>query len=109
MYHETNGDKDHCLVRAPGRRYLHLRHHGAMAKTFLSVYYMKSMQRANVNNLDVSMALKRVATVLTYPTTAKEIPNAQIDTHLFPSQRLHSHPCHDAIHIHLVLHQKSVM
>jgi len=39
VYHETNGDKAHCPVQALGRRYLHLRHHGATPKTFLSKYY----------------------------------------------------------------------
>jgi hypothetical protein len=34
VYHKTNGAIDHCPVRALGRWYLHLRHHGANPKTF---------------------------------------------------------------------------
>jgi hypothetical protein len=80
VYHETNGDKDHCPVRALGRRYLHLRHHGATAKMFLSAYYTESKQRADITNEDISIALKQAATILDYPT-AKGIPIDRIDTH----------------------------
>jgi hypothetical protein len=39
VYQEANGDSIHCPVRALGQRYLHLRAHGAIAKTIISAYY----------------------------------------------------------------------
>jgi len=44
VYHETNEDNQHCPVQALGCRYLHLWHHGATAKTFLSAYFTESKQ-----------------------------------------------------------------
>ena len=79
-YHETNGDTDHCPVRALGQRYLHLRHHGATPKTFLSAFYNKAGKRCNITNKDITAALKQAATVLDYPI-AKGIPIERIDTH----------------------------
>ncbi len=58
VYHETNGNKDHCPVRALGRRYLHLRHHRAMPKTFLSTYYNDAHERCDITNEDITVALK---------------------------------------------------
>jgi hypothetical protein len=39
VYHESNGNRWHCLVRALARCYLHLCTMGANAKTFLSAYF----------------------------------------------------------------------
>jgi hypothetical protein len=80
VYHETNGATDHCPVRALGRRYLHLRHHGATPKTFLSTYYNTAGKRCDITNEDITAGLKRAATVLDYPI-AKGIPIERIDTH----------------------------
>jgi hypothetical protein len=80
VYHETNGDKDHCPVQALGRQYLHLRHHGATAKTFLSTYYNDANKRCDITNGNITVALKRAATVLDYPI-AKGIPIERINTH----------------------------
>jgi hypothetical protein len=80
IYHETNGDNMHCPVHALGRRYLHLCHNGAMAKTFLSAYFPTADQRADITNEDITMALKTAATALNYPT-AKGIPIDRINTH----------------------------
>ncbi len=73
VYHETNGNKAHCPVQALGRRYLHLRHHGAMPKTFLSTYYNDAHKQCNITNKDITVALKQAASVLDYPI-AKGIP-----------------------------------
>jgi hypothetical protein len=80
VYHETNGDNLHCPVRALRRRYLHLRQHGAMAKTFLLAYFPMANKRADVTNKGISMALKTTATILDYPT-AKGIPIKHINMH----------------------------
>ncbi len=79
IFHEINGDNMHCPVRALGRRYLHLRHNGATAKTFLSAYFPTACQRLDISNEDITRALKTAATILNYPT-AKGIPIDQIDT-----------------------------
>ncbi len=73
VYHETNGNKAHCPVQALGHRYLHLRHHGATPKTFLSTYYNDAHKQCNITNEDIMVALKRAALVLDYPI-AKGIP-----------------------------------
>jgi len=80
VYHETNGAPEHCPVRALGRRYLHLRHHGATPKTFLSTFHNEANKRCDITNEDITADLKRAATVLDYPI-AKGIPIARIDTH----------------------------
>jgi hypothetical protein len=80
IFHETNGDNMHCPVRAIGRRYLHLRHNGATAKTFLSTYFPNSGQRSDISNEEITRALKTAATILEYPTV-KGIPIDRIDTH----------------------------
>jgi len=54
VYHETNGNKMHCPVRALAQRYIHLRAWGADSKTFLSAYYDDAGKRADVTNEDVS-------------------------------------------------------
>ncbi len=84
MYHEANGNDTHCSIRALGRRYLHLRHHGATAKTFLLAYFNEVGQHFDITNQDISGALKLAATFLDYPTT-KGIPINHIDTHLLRS------------------------
>ena len=80
MYHESNGEAWHCLVRALACRHIHLRDNGVDTKTFLSAYYDDKGQRGDITNEDVSKALKAAATVLEYPT-AKGIPIDRIDTH----------------------------
>ena len=80
VYHETNGAPEHCPVRALGRRYLHLRHHGATPKTFLSTFYNEASKRCDITNENITAALKRAATILDYPI-AKGIPIERIDTH----------------------------
>jgi hypothetical protein len=67
IFHEINGDNMHCPVRALGRRYLHLRHNGAMAKTFISAYFPTAGQRLDISNEDITRALKTAATILTTP------------------------------------------
>ncbi len=80
VYHETNGDKEHCPVRALGRRYLHLRNHGSTKQTFLSTYFDDAHIRNNITNEDIMVALKRAAKILDYPL-AKGISIERIDTH----------------------------
>jgi hypothetical protein len=82
VYHEANGNDTHCSIRALGQRYLHLRHHGAAAKPFLSAYFNKAGQRFDIANQDISAALKMAATFFDYPT-AKGIP---IDRIVFSSE-----------------------
>ena len=65
VYHETNGNRMHCPVRALARRYIHLRAWGS--KTFLSAYYDDAGKHADITNEDVSRALKSAATILKYP------------------------------------------
>jgi hypothetical protein len=84
VYHETSSNDQHCPVRALGCRYLHLRHHGATAKPFLSAYFTESKQRLDITNKDISTALKRATTILNYPM-AKRIPIDQIDKHSLQS------------------------
>ncbi len=84
VYHESNGDRWHCPVRALSRHYLHLRTMGANAKTFLSAYFDEENTRQDITNEDVSRALKMAAAVLDYPT-ARGIPVDRIDTHLLRS------------------------
>ncbi len=75
VYHENNGAPKHCPVRTLGRRYLHLRHHGATAKTFLSTFYDEASKRCDITNENITAARKRAAKVLDYPI-AKGIPLA---------------------------------
>jgi hypothetical protein len=63
-----------------GRRYLHLRHHRATSKTFLSTFYDAARKRRDITNENITAALKRAATVLDYLIT-KGIPIECIDTH----------------------------
>jgi hypothetical protein len=84
VYHEANGNDTYCPIRALGRRLLHLQHHGATAKTFLSAYFNEAGQRFDITNQDISAALKLAATFLGFPTT-KGIPINHIDTHLLRS------------------------
>ena len=79
VYQEANGDAYFCPVRALGRRFLHLRHHGASDKTFLSSYWLRGT-RGDVTVEHISRALKQAATSLQYPTT-KGIPIDRINTH----------------------------
>jgi hypothetical protein len=80
VYHESNGDRWHCPVRALARCYLHLRTMGANVKTFLSVYFDEENTRQDITNEDISRAFKMAAAVLEYPT-ARGIPVDRIDTH----------------------------
>ncbi len=79
VYQEANGEDYLCPVRALGRRFLHIRQHGGMAKTFLSLYWSKGT-RADVTAENISRALKLAATELQYPTN-KGIPITRINTH----------------------------
>ena len=80
VYHKTNGTPKHCPVRTLGRRYLHLRHHRATSKTFLSTFYDAASKRRDITNENITAALKRAGTVLDYPI-AKGIPIECMDTH----------------------------
>jgi hypothetical protein len=79
VYQEANGDLIHCPVRALGRHYLHLRAHGATAKTIISAYYHDG-KCFDVTADHISSALKLVAKVLEYPIL-KGIPIERINTH----------------------------
>jgi hypothetical protein len=80
VYHETNGDREHCPVRALGGRYFHLRKYGSTKQTFLSTYFDEANTRNDNNNEDIMVALKWAATILEYPLT-RGIPIDRIDTH----------------------------
>jgi hypothetical protein len=79
VYQEANGDDTHCPIQALGRRNLHLRHHGATAKTFWLAYFNKR-QHFDITLQDISVPLELAATILDYPAT-KGIPIDRIDTH----------------------------
>jgi hypothetical protein len=79
VYQEANGERHHCPVKALGRRYIHLRHNGATAKTFLSTFWMDGI-KLDVTAEDISRALKSAAAELQYPT-CKGIPIERINTH----------------------------
>jgi hypothetical protein len=79
VYQEANGDWYNCPVWALGCQYLHLRMHGASAKTFLSTYWIDRV-RLDVTAENISRALKSAAAELQYPTT-KGIPIERINTH----------------------------
>ena len=66
VYQQSNGDPIHCPVRALGRRYLHLRKHGATNKTILSAYFYGG-KRFNITVDHISAALKLGAMALEYP------------------------------------------
>ena len=83
VYQEANGDAYHCPVRALGRRYLHLRQHGASTTTFLSTFWMDGVC-LEVTAENISRALKSAATELHYPTN-KGIPIERINTHSLQS------------------------
>ncbi len=79
VYQEANGDLIQCPVRALGRHYLHLRAHGATAKTIISAYYHDG-KCFNVTADHISLALKLAAKVLEYPIL-KGISIERINTH----------------------------
>ena len=79
VYQEANGELHHCPVRALGWQYIHLRHHGATAKTFLSTFWMDRI-KLDVTAENISRALKSAAAELQYPT-CKGIPIERINTH----------------------------
>jgi len=80
VYQEHNLDERFSPVRALGRRYCHVRHHSNNnMKTYLSVYWEKGVHH-DVKAEDISMALKRAACFLDYPSL-KSIPIKRIDTH----------------------------
>ena len=85
VYHKTNGDKEHCPVRALGRQYLHLQNHGSTKQTFLSTYFDDAHIRNDITNEDITVALKQAATIPDYPL-AKGIPIERIDTHSLRSR-----------------------
>ena len=79
VYQQANGDPIDCPVRALGRRYLHLRSHGATDCTILSAYY-NGGKRFDVTAEHISTALKMAARALEYPIL-KGIPIDRINTH----------------------------
>ncbi len=58
VYHKTNGDKEHCLVRALERWYLHLQKLGSTKQMFLSTYFDDAHIRNDITNEDITVALK---------------------------------------------------
>jgi len=80
IHQECNGDLYHCPVRALGRRYTHLRNHGATPQTFISTYYEQTKGQWNVTDKDISSTLKLAAIALEYPSR-RGIPLDRIDTH----------------------------
>ncbi len=66
VYQQANGDLVDCPVRALGRRYVHLRSHGATNQTIISAYNYGSKQ-FDVTADDISAALKLAARALEYP------------------------------------------
>ncbi len=79
VYQEANSNDYNCPVRALGRCFLHLRQHGADAKTFLSAFWMEGI-RMDVTAENISRALKSAVVELQYPTN-KGIPIERINTH----------------------------
>ncbi len=79
VYQECNGDLVHCPIWELGRRYLHLRLHGATKKTIISAYYHDG-KHFDVTSDHISLALKLAATALKYPIL-KGIPIEWINTH----------------------------
>ena len=80
IHQEVNGDPYHCPVRALGRRYSHIRQHTHdLTNTFLSTYYIATL-RYDINDRDISAALKLAGVALEYPSR-RGIPIDRIDTH----------------------------
>ena len=79
VYQEANGDDYNCPVQALGRRFLHLRQHGANAKTSLSAYWIEGI-KMDITAENISRALKSAAVELQYLTN-KGIPIKRINTH----------------------------
>jgi hypothetical protein len=84
VYHEANGERWHCLVRALTQCYLHLCKIRAGSKTFLLAYYVGKGKHKDITNKDVSKASKVAATALDYPAV-KGISINRIDTHSLQS------------------------
>jgi hypothetical protein len=70
-----------CPVWALGQCYLHLRHNGAMAKTFLSAYFLTAHQRSDINNEDITTALKTAVTALDYPKLTRIHYGEEVQMH----------------------------
>jgi hypothetical protein len=79
VYQEANGNDYNCPVQALGCRFLHLRQHGADAKTLLSAYWKEGI-KMDITAENISMALKLAAIKLQYMTN-KGIPIERINTH----------------------------
>ncbi|KAL7458421.1 hypothetical protein ACHAWC_009998 [Mediolabrus comicus] len=79
VHHEANGDAYLCPVRALARRVVHIRQNTTDDSTFLSAYFINGV-RYDINNKQVSEALKRAAAALDYPG-CKGIPIDRVDTH----------------------------
>jgi hypothetical protein len=80
VHQETNGKTVNCLIKALGRRVIHLRQHKAAKSSFLSTFYHEG-KKYDVIGEDISKGLKMAATLLEYPETWG-IPIELIDTHL---------------------------
>jgi hypothetical protein len=79
VYHEHNGEKYLCPVRALGRRYVHIRQHTKDGKTHLSAYWMNG-NRFDLTDKNMRESLKWAAATLEYPTK-RGIPIERVDTH----------------------------
>ena len=78
MNHASNGNKALCPVRALARRIVSIRKHSGNPSIFLSAYFQKG-KRHDVNNKNISTALKWGSAVLDYPS--RGMPINLIDTH----------------------------
>ena len=79
VYQEHNGDERFSPVRALGRRFVSIREKVKNKKTYLSAYWMGG-KRKDLNDDNMSAALKFATTTLNYPYL-KGIPIHRVDTH----------------------------
>ena len=79
VHQETNGNSFFCLIRALGRRVVHLRRHKASKSSFLSTFYHEG-KNCDVTGKDISKGIKMAAKLLKYPETWG-IPIELINTH----------------------------
>ena len=79
VHHHDNGEVVNSPSKALGRRYCHIRAHTKDMSTWLSAYWVDGV-RGDINNEDISSALKWAATRLDYPGS-RGVPISRIDTH----------------------------
>ena len=79
VYQEHNGDKKFSPVRALGRRFVSIRNKVKNKKTYLSEYWVEG-KRKDLNDENMSAALKFATTALNYPYL-EGIPIYRVDTH----------------------------